>query len=101
MTDTPVTHTLTRHRDIQAWVSDRKGLPAIRRVPDSTGSVRARLAIRFANRAAPSAKPAPSIDDGMMPVSWTAWLAELDRQGLALKVINQEQFEFVERKDLH
>ena len=25
-------HTLTRHRDIQAWVSDRQGLPAVSRV---------------------------------------------------------------------
>ena len=99
MTETS-TNMLTRHRDIQNWVSDRKGVPAIRRVPDNSGSVRARLAIRF-QKAQQSAPKTPSLDDGMMPVSWAAWLAELDRQGLALKVSKEEQFEFVERKELH
>jgi hypothetical protein len=33
-------------------------------------------------------------------VSWTAWLAELDRQQLALRVVD-EDFEFVDRKDLN
>ena len=49
------THTLTRHRDIQNWVAGRRGLPAIRRVPDSFGTVRARLALNFAAR-----RPAPA-----------------------------------------
>ena len=37
----------------------------------------------------------------MSPVSWAAWLAELDRQRLALKVSNQKtpDFEFVEREE--
>lgn len=91
--------TLTQHRDIQNWIADRKGRPAIRRVPDRSGEMRARLAIRFEH--ALGAPKAASVDDGMMPVSWNAWLAELDRQGLALKVSNQQQFEFVARKDMH
>jgi hypothetical protein len=37
----------------------------------------------------------------MTPVSWTAWLAELDRQHLALRVSQDEEFEFVERKELN
>ena len=94
------THTLTRHRDIQNWVADRKGLRAIRGVSDGSGVVGARLAIRF-GRPQGAPRGQTSLDDGIMQVSWTAWLAELDRQGLALKVTNQEQFEFVERKDLH
>jgi hypothetical protein len=45
----------------------------------------------------------PRVDDGLMPVSWTAWLAELDRRHLALKVSDRQSpdFEFVERKDLN
>jgi len=40
-------HTLTRHRDIQAWVTDRKGMPAIVRGPNRFGEMRSRLAIKF------------------------------------------------------
>jgi hypothetical protein len=92
-------HLLTRHRDIQNWITKRKGLPAIRREPDPTGSVRSRLAVRFGQ--ARGAPRAPSLDDGMMPVSWNAWLAEFDRQGLALRVGVQENFEFVPRHELN
>jgi hypothetical protein len=35
-----------------------------------------------------------------MPVSWTAWLAELDRRHLALRVSDRD-FEFVERRELN
>jgi hypothetical protein len=89
-------HRLTRHRDIQSWVSDRKGVPAIKRVPDALGTVRARLEIRFARAKGP---PAP-LDESVSPVSWSAWLAEFDRQGLVLKVDGQKHFEFVERTAL-
>ena len=92
--------TLVQHRDIQNWVTARHGMPAIARVPNSTGDVRARLALSFRS---PQDRPvtAPSTDDGMSPVSWNAWLAELDRQHLALKVSGQHDpdFEFVERQD--
>jgi hypothetical protein len=92
------THTLTRHRDVQNWITDRKGLPALRRVTDPTsGAIRPRLAIRFDR---PRIPVAPTVDDGIMPVSWSAWLAEFDRQSLALKVDDQHQFEFVERKSM-
>ena len=93
------THTLTRHQDIQKWVAGRQGLPAIRRVPDPTGSVHARLTLNFAGKR-PAPATTPTQDDGMSPVSWTAWLAELDRQHLALRV-QDEHYEFVERKDLN
>jgi hypothetical protein len=89
------THTLTRHRDIQNWVADRKGIPAIARVRDRFGAQRSKLAIRFADITAPEKQ---SVDDGLSPVAWSAWLAELDRQGLALKVGEQKEFEFVERR---
>lgn len=96
------TYTLTRHRDIQNWVAEHQGLPAIRRHPNQFGELRARLALKFSKaRTAPMSMPA--LDDGMSPVSWSAWLAELDRQNLALKVIDSKlpDFEFVERKELN
>lgn len=92
------THTLIRHRDIQNWVVDKKGIPAIARIRDNFGETRARLCLSFEKRQHAKADPA-NLDDGMSPVSWTAWLAELDRQQLALKVSadNDMDFEFVER----
>jgi len=96
------TCTLTGHRDIQNWVAEHQGLPAIRRMRNELGELQARLALKFAKpRAAPMSTP--TLDDGLSPVSWAAWLAELDRQHLALKVIDATQlaFEFVERKDLN
>lgn len=95
------TQTLVQHRDIQNWVTARHGMPAISRVPNSMGQIRARLALSFSKaRARPETMP--GMDDGMSPVSWKAWLAELDRQHLALKVSNQKtpDFEFVQRQDL-
>lgn len=96
------THTLVQHRDIQNWVSARRGQPAIRRVPDGTGVMRSKLTLSFAK---PAERPTetPTQDDGMSPVSWTAWLAELDRQQLALRVTGEKQptYEFVERRELN
>lgn len=91
--------TLIAHRDIQNWVAARKGQPALRRVPDPTGRIRARLALNFARPQSPT--ETPSQDDGMSPCSWTAWLAELDRQNLALRVGDQTAFEFIERRELN
>lgn len=93
------THTLIEHREIQDWVMARNGRPALRRVPDPTGSIRSRLALNFSRRTNPT--ETPSQDDGMSPCSWTAWLAELDRQHLALRVDEQTAFEFVERRELN
>jgi hypothetical protein len=95
-------HTLTRHRDIQNWVTDRKGLPAIARQPDDFGQMRARLCLSFERRRRDAASRAKA-DDGMSPCSWTAWLAELDRQNLALRVTpgSDADFEFVDRAELH
>lgn len=93
MTDT---HMLTRHRDIQTWVSDRQGIPAIARVRDRFGEERAQLFLRFQKSAQ---SPSGGEDAGMSPCSWTAWLAELDRQNLALQVdAAADDFELVDRK---
>ena len=92
-------HTLTRHRDIQNWVSDRHGIPAIARVRNRFGEERSQLRLSFQKRAKPSHD---SQDDGMSPCSWTAWLAELDRQQLALQVgLSADDFKLVERGATH
>jgi hypothetical protein len=92
---------LTRHRDIQAWVAERHGQPAMVRAPNRFGEWRARLALRFERPVRPAGMP--SIDQGASPVSWSAWLAELDRQQLALRVSEDgaTDYEFVERKTLN
>ena len=90
-------HTLTRHRDIQNWVNDRQGIPAISRVRNQFGEEHAQLKLSFQKRAK---RQIESQDDGMSPCSWTAWLAELDRQQLALKVDPiADDFELVERRE--
>ena len=89
-------HTLTRHRDIQNWVTDRHGIPAIARVRNRFGEEHAQLKLSFQKRAK---RQIESQDDGMSPCSWTAWLAELDRQQLGLKVdLAADVFELVDRR---
>jgi hypothetical protein len=92
-------HTLVRHRDIQAWVTDRRGMPAIVQAHDKFGELRARLALRFSVKRAPGATP----EDGVCPVSWSAWLAELDRQQLVLRVSDEDdaEYELIARKSLN
>ena len=93
--------TLIQHRDIQNWVSARKGLPAIVRAHDRLGGLRSRLALHFDTIAKPNGMP--EIDQGATPVSWSAWFAELDRQQLALRVSRNgdTEYELIERKNLH
>jgi len=91
--------TLVSHGDIQKWVSTNRGQPAIRRVPDQTGAVRSRLTLSFARRGRPGEMP--GLDEGLSPVSWTAWLAELDRQNLALRVDPENRFELIDRRELN
>lgn len=89
-------HMLTRHRDIQNWVNDRHGTPAIIRVRNRFGEARAQLKLRFEKNHAEGA-----LDAGMSPCSWTAWLAELDRQQLALKVEPTGNCELVSRQGMN
>ncbi len=92
-------HTLTRHRDIQNWVTDRHGSPAIARVRNRFGELRSQLRLSFQRS---EKKQVEALDDGMSPCSWTAWLAELDRQQLALKVdLQADDFELVERREIN
>jgi hypothetical protein len=89
---------LTRHRDIQAWVSGRHGTPAMVREAVGTGA-HPRLTLRFSAPRRPNGMP--TVDQDMSPVSWSAWLSEFDRQQLALKVAADDRFELIERKDLN
>ncbi|HEX4296720.1 MAG TPA: hypothetical protein VHZ56_01735 [Devosia sp.] len=68
---------------------------------DRSGAMRAKLALRFESMGRPSGMPA--VDQGLSPVSWSAWLAELDRQQLALKVSadGDTDYELIERKTLN
>jgi len=94
-------HTLTRHRDIQNWVAARKGMPALVRAQNNFGEMRAKLALRFDAIGKPNGMP--GVDQGASPVSWSAWLAELDRQQLALRVSegDETEYELIERKSLN
>jgi hypothetical protein len=95
-------HTLINHKDIRTWVDARRGQPAFIRVPTETGEVRAELALNFPR--GETVAETPKLDSGAMnPCSWTAWLAELDRQKLALRVSDRgdPDFAFVDRKGLH
>jgi len=94
-------HTLTRHRDIQSWVSQRRGMPAMVRSPNSLGQMSSHLALRFDAVGRPVGMP--KVDQGVSPVSWSAWLAELDRQQLALRVSDdsETEYELIERKSLN
>lgn len=96
------THTLIRHKDIQNWVTTHRGMPALVRERDSLGSVKARLALSF-QRSRLMPTETPSQDDGVSPCSWSAWLAELDRQHLALKIKDEKrlEFEFITRRERH
>ncbi|WDR04439.1 hypothetical protein PSQ90_08760 [Devosia rhodophyticola] len=78
----------------------QKGIPAISRVRDNFGDVKSRLCLSFDKRRHDAATDQDQ-DDGMSPVSWTAWLAELDRQQLALKVSasSTEDCELVQRRE--
>lgn len=88
-------HMLTRHRDIQNWVNDRNGTPAIARVRNRFGEERAHLKVRFAKQ------EEGQLDAGMSPCSWTAWLAELDRQQLALRVEPTGDYALVSRQAMN
>ncbi len=91
----PQAHMLTRHRDIQNWVADHRGTPAIARIRDGMGREMAQLKLHFDRRRD------TEFDCGMSPCSWTAWLAELDRQQLALMVEPSGRFELVPRSQMN
>ena len=88
-------HMLTRPRDIQNWVSERKGIPAIARIRNRLGQERAQLKLHFSH------SEEGVHDAGMSPCSWSAWLAELERQQLALRVEPAGGYALVSRTNLN
>lgn len=92
-------HTLVAHGDIQKWASAHRGQPAIQRITDPSGNLHPRLTLRFERHPAP--EDMPGLDEGVSPVSWAAWLAELDRQNLALRIGRAERFELIDRRELN
>ena len=92
-------HLLTSHRDIQDWAARHNGLPAMHAARNRLGDLHAELSLRFHGPAAPGGMP--SLDDGAAPCSWTAWLAELDRQQLAVRVPDPAaaSYELVKRNE--
>lgn len=91
---------LTGHRDIRRWAEARQAQPALALAHTRNGELRRRLALRFA-MLAPTPVGLAAESEGMTPCSWTAWLAELDRQNLALRVpdVDNGDVEFVVRTE--
>jgi hypothetical protein len=76
-------------------------MPAMTRQHTEFGEFRAQLALKFGRPARPSGMP--KVDQGASPISWSAWLAELDRQHLVLRVVDGEEaeYELIDRKSLN
>jgi hypothetical protein len=96
--------TLTKHSDIREWAEGRSGYPMMEDVPDGT-DVRSLLEITFGQHALNAdTNEGPDRPGGFRLVGWDEWLAEFDRQKLALRVPDEEpgrtdnDFEFVNRK---
>jgi hypothetical protein len=96
---------LTDRAEIRQWAGARNGSPMLMDVPSGTGS-RTLLQLTFGQHAlnAQNNEGPDRVGGGYQLVTWDDWLAELERQQLALKV-NDDQpgrldndFEFVSRK---
>jgi len=92
---TTIPHMLTRHQDIQNWVNSRQGMPAIARIRNPLGEEKAQLRLRFTRG------DDGRLDGEMSPCSWSAWLAELDRQQLALQIDDDGDFSLVPRQSMN
>lgn len=97
-------HLVMDHEAVKLWAEARGGSPMMEDQPDGRGGTRSVLQITFGQHALNADEnEGPDRISGFELVSWDDWLAEFDRQGLALKV-NDEQpgledndFEFVAR----
>lgn len=90
-------HTLVTDGDVRRWVENRAGQPALKPLRDDEGRIIPRLAVRFSGR---DHVPVAGESEGLSPCSWTQWLAEFDRQQLALRVSPEQpvEIEFVLRR---
>ena len=96
---------LTKAIEIRQWVAARGGYPVLLEMPDGTGS-RTLLQLTFGQHLLNADEnEGPDRPSGYELVSWDDWLAELDKQGLALKVSddpsggNEREYEIVARDE--
>jgi hypothetical protein len=96
--------TLTKPADIRQWVEARAGAPMTMDMPDGNGETRTLLNITFGQHALNADEnEGPDRIGGFELAAWEDWLAELDRQGLAIRVRDEQpgtldnEFEFVTR----
>ncbi|HEV7278013.1 MAG TPA: hypothetical protein VGN80_17165 [Devosiaceae bacterium] len=98
--------TLTDRAEIRQWAEARNGSPMLMEVPSGTDS-RTLLQITFGQHAlnAEHNEGPDRVAGGYELVTWDDWLAELERQQLALKVNDEEpgrldnDFRFVSRDE--
>jgi hypothetical protein len=95
---------LSKGDDIREWAEARGGSPMVADIPDPTGD-RMLLQISFGQHYlnADTNEGPDRATGGFRLVSWDEWLAELDRQDLAIKVnddmpgVLDNDFRFVDR----
>jgi len=85
---------LTAHDDVRAWATARAGTPAFAATPnptDSPGDQPPLLRLAFGQDIV-NGDGGEGADrmDGLQSVGWEDWLAEFDRQNLALTVPGPE-----------
>ena len=72
---------------IRVWAEARGGNPMLMDVPEPSGNDRVLLQITFGQHALNAdGNEGPDRQTGFRLVSWDEWFAELDKQGLMLKV---------------
>lgn len=98
---------LTDGESIRQWAEARAGNPMLEEIPDPVAGSRVLLQISFGQHALNADRnegPHPPTG-GFDLVTWDEWLAELDRQGLVLKVnddvpgLLDNDFRFVARDE--
>ena len=95
---------LSGHDEIRQWAEARAGNPMLAEMPDGTGS-RVLLQITFGQHAlnAEGNEGPDRLSMGYQLVSWDEWMEVFDREGLAIKVLDDppgiltNEFEFVSR----
>ena len=96
--------TLTKSVDIRRWVEARAGAPMSMDMPTGTGDTRTLLNITFGQHALNADEnEGPDRISGFALIGWEEWIAEFDRQRLAMRVRDEapgqldNDFEFVAR----